>query len=127
MTASAYWQVRILDLPGALAQTSLDTEPLRFNLVVSDPIESFLEDGSPWRGIAGDYVVEVGPECNAAPGQDPTLPTLTASVNAFSRMWLGVRPASSLSWTDELSGSSGLLERLDRAFRLPVPSPDWEF
>ena len=126
MTASAYWQVRILDLPGALAQTSLDTEPLQFNLTLSDPIEPFLED-EPWQGIAGDYVVEVGPECNAAPGQDPALPILTASANAFSRLWLGIRPASTLSWTDELFGPPDLLTRLDRAFRLPVPSPDWEF
>jgi hypothetical protein len=126
MTASAYWQVRLLDLAGALAQTSLDTEPLRFNLTLSDPIESFLED-APWRGTAGDYVVEVGPECDATPGRDPSLSSLTASVNAFSRLWLGVRPASTLSWTDELAGSADLLARLDRAFRLPTPSPDWEF
>jgi len=118
--------VRLLDLPGALAQTSLDTDLLRFNVALSDPIESFLED-TPWRGTAGDYVVEIGPTCRAAPGWDPTLPTLTASVNAFSRLWLGVRPASTLSWTDELSGPPDLLTRLDRALRLPPPSPDWEF
>jgi hypothetical protein len=127
MTASAYWQMRILDLPGCLARTSLDVEPVRFNLTLSDPVERYLEDGSSWRGVAGDYVVEVGPACRAAAGREPSLPTLTASVNAFSRLWLGVRPASALAWTDELSGSVELLARLDRAFRLPSPSPDWEF
>jgi predicted acetyltransferase len=127
MTASAYWQMRILDLPGCLARTSLDAEPVRFNLTLSDPVERYLEDGSSWRGVAGDYVVEVGPACRAAAGREPSLPTLTASVNAFSRLWLGVRPASALAWTDELSGSVELLARLDRAFRLPSPSPDWEF
>jgi predicted acetyltransferase len=126
MTASAYWQVRILDLPACMAETTLDAEALRFNLTLSDPIELLLED-TPWRGTAGDYVVEVGPECDATPGRDPALPTLMASVNAFSRLWLGVRPASTLSWTDELSGPPDLLSRLDRAFRLPPPSPDWEF
>jgi len=127
MTASAYWQVRILDLEGCLASTSLDAEPVRFNLALSDPVERYLEDGSSWRGVAGDYVVEVGPTCRAAGGREPSLPTLTASVNAFSRLWLGVRPASTLSWTDELSGPEEILARLDRAFRLPPPSPDWEF
>ncbi len=127
MTASAYWQVRILDLPGALAGTSLDAEPVRFNLALSDPIEPFLEDASPWRGIGGAYVVVVGSDSRADRGTDRSLPTLTASVNAFSRMWLGVRSASSLSWTDELAGPPGLLARLDRAFRLPTPLPDWEF
>ena len=127
MTASAYWQLRILDLPGCLARTSLDAEPVRFNLVLSDPIESFLEDESPWRGVAGEYAVEVGPASRAESKADPALPTLTASVNAFSRMWFGVRPASTLSWTDDLSGPAELLESLDRAFRLPPSSPDWEF
>lgn len=127
MTASAYWQVRILDIAHCLARTSLDAEPLRFNLTVSDPIEPFLEDGSPWRGIAGEYIIEIGPECRATRGQDPAIPTLAASVNAFSRMWLGVRSATTLSWTDRLSGPPDLLKRLDRAFRLPPPSPDWEF
>ena len=127
MTASAYWQVRILDLPGCLSRTSLDAERVRFNLVLSDPIAPYLEDGSPWRGVAGEYVVEVGPESHAGPGVEPSLPTLTASVNAFSRMWFGVRPARSLSWTDDLSGPPELLDQLDRAFRLPPPSPDWEF
>jgi hypothetical protein len=127
MTASAYWQVRILDLAGTMDLTSLDAEPLQFNVTLSDPIEPFLGEDAPWKGIAGDYVVEVGPKCSAAPGQDPTLPTLKASINAFTRMWLGVRPATTLAWTDDLIGPAELLDHLDRAFRLPPPSPDWEF
>ncbi len=127
MTATAYWQLRILDLPGTLAMTSLDAPSVRFNLNLSDPIEAYLDENSPWKGIAGDYVVEAGPESHAAPGRDSSLPTLTASVNAFSRMWLGVRPASILSWTDELDGPNELLAQLDQTFCLPPPSPDWEF
>ena len=127
MRSSAYWQLRLLDLPGALAETAVDAEPARFNLVLSDPIESFLDDGAPWRGVAGDYVVRIGPESRAERGTDRSLPTLSASVNAFSRMWLGVRSATGLSWTDELSGPPDLLAQLDRILRLPTPSPDWEF
>jgi len=127
ITASAYWQVRLLDLPAALEATQLEAERTRFNLVLLDPIIRFLDEDISWRGVSGDYIVEVGPTCRASAGRDPTLPTLTASVNAFSRMWLGVRSATSLSWTDELEAPRGLLERLDVAFRLPVPSPDWEF
>jgi len=127
MTASAYWQVRIMDVPGALSRTSLDAEPVRFNLSLSDPVTSFLEDDAPWHGVAGEYVVAVGPESSAKRATDPSLPTLSASINAFTRLWLGVRPATTLSWTDELSGPPELLDRLDRAFRLPPPSPDWEF
>ncbi len=127
MTAAAYWQVRILDLPGCLASTSLDAEPVRFNLALTDPIGAYLEADSPWSGTTGEYIVAVGPESHAERGTESELPTLKASVNAFSRMWLGVRPANTLAWTDDLDGPSDLLERLDRAFRLPAPSPDWEF
>jgi len=63
----------------------------------------------------------------AEPGIDTTLPTLNASVGAFTRMWLGVRPATGLSWTDELSGPEELLEALDRLLCLPDPKPDWDF
>jgi len=127
MNTASYWQARLLDLPGALAETVLDTEPIRFNLTLSDPVGAFLDAEAQWTGIAGDYLVTAGPESSAEPGRDPSVPTLSASVNAFTRMWLGVRPASMLAWTDELVGPPDLLDRLDRTFRLPPPSPDWEF
>ena len=81
----------------------------------------------PWRGIGGEYMVELGEESRATPGQQSNLPTLTASVNAFSRMWFGVRTASDLSYTDELSGVPELLQQLDAKLRLPQPKPDCEF
>ena len=127
MRASAYWQLRLLDVPSALAGTVVDTEPVRFNLTLSDPIASFLDDEVTWRGTAGEYVVEIGPKSRAERGTDRSLPTLSASINAFSRMWLGVLPASGLAWTDDLSAPAPLLDRLDRALRLPPPMPDWEF
>lgn len=125
--ASAYWQVRMCDLQGCLVRTHLRGEAVRFNLKLADPIEAFLDESAPWRGIAGDYVVTLGPSSDAKPGRDPALPTLEASVNAFTRMWLGVRPASGLAVTDDLSGSPELLDALDWALRLPDPKPDWEF
>jgi len=127
MRASAYWQLRLLDVPGALAETAVDAEPARFNLTLSDPVAPFLDDDVPWRGTAGKYVIEIGPESHAEQGTDRSLPTLSASVNAFSRLWLGVRSATGLSWTDDLAGPADLLARLDRTLRLPSPSPDWEF
>ncbi len=67
-----------------------------------------------------------GEESSATPGQSAALPTLTASVNAFSRMWFGVRAASDLAYTDELSGPPELLQQLDETLRLPEPNPDCE-
>jgi hypothetical protein len=72
-------------------------------------------------------------EClvNTAPGTvryvDTGLPTLIATVNAFTRLWLGVGPATGLSFTDDLDGPRDLLVQLDHALRLPDPHPDWDF
>jgi hypothetical protein len=125
--SSAYWQTRICDLPGCLARTHLRCAELRFNLALSDPIAGYLDQDAPWRGVGGAYVVTLGRDSGAEAGRDEGLPTLTASVNAFTRLWLGVRPATGLSVTDDLSGPLALLEELDWAFRLPQPHPDWEF
>ena len=127
MRATAYWQMRINDLAGCLERTHLLGDEVRFSLVLTDPIATYLDEGVPWRGIAGEYVVTLGPSSSAEPGTDASLPTLAASVGAFTRMWLGVRPATGLAVTDELSGPPELLEALDWALLLPEPKPDWDY
>ena len=69
----------------------------------------------------------LGPASSAEPGVDAGRPTLTASAGAFTRLWLGVRPATRLTVTDALAGPPELLEKLDYALRLPDPKPDWDF
>jgi hypothetical protein len=125
--AGAYWQVRINDLVGCLEQTYLKGDGVRFNLALHDPIVRFLDGDVPWRGVGGEYIVTLGPRSGAEPGRDETLPTLACSVGAFTRMWLGVRPATGLAVTDELKGPEGLLRELDWALRLPEPNLDWDF
>jgi hypothetical protein len=123
-----YYQFRVLDVPGCLAQTHLpSTETLLLNVRVTDPIEARLPEGSPWRGCAGNYVASLGESCSAERGEDSSLPTLNATINAFTRLWLGVEPATGLAFTDDLSGPPGLLAALDRVLRLPEPDPDWDF
>lgn len=127
--ASAYWQVRVLDVNACLAATHLDGGPLAFRLELNDPIGDYLPDGTAWRGVSGAYDVTFGPTCRAerATSDRSHLPVLRASVNAFSRLWLGIRSATSLSWSDDLSAPSDLLTRLDRLLRLPHPTIDWDF
>jgi hypothetical protein len=127
MRAEAYWQGRICDLEGCLARTHLSGETLRFNLDLSDPIEALLPEDAPWRGAAGRYVVTLGPSSGAERGTDTALPTLVATVNAFTRLWLGVRPATGLAVTDDLRGPRELLQALDRVLCLPEPKPDWDY
>jgi predicted acetyltransferase len=126
-SALAFWQVRICDLEKCLAHTRLRHGEARFNLKLADPVAELLEESTGWRGVAGDYVVTLGSSSGAESGSDPSLLTLTASVNAFSRLWLGVRPATGLAVTDDLSGPPDLLEALDRVLQLPEPKPDWDF
>lgn len=124
---SAYWQMRILDLEGCLEKTHL-LEEVRFNLNLSDPLEHILPDDAKWKGVGGQYVITLGPASKAEPGYDENLPTLDASVGAFTRMWLGVRPATGLSVTDEIDGPDQLLADLDRVLSIvPQPKPDWDF
>ncbi len=127
MRATAPYQMRICDLAGCLARTHLPAGQVRFNLLLSDPIAAYLDEQAPWHGLAGEYVVTLGMESGARPGMDPALPTLRASAGAFSRLWLGVRPASGLSCTDDLTGPPELLAQLDQLLCLPPPLPDWEF
>jgi len=122
----AHWQLRINDLERCLAATRLRCDPIRFNLRLSDPIEGYLA-GHEWTGAGGDYVVTLGEECACTRGEEGGLPVLEAAVNAFSRMWLGVLPATTLAVTDEMSGPCELLEALDYAFRLPAPRTAWSF
>lgn len=125
--ALAYQQFRMLDLPGCMAQTRLVGAPVRFNLRLHDPIEGLLGADHAWQGIGGEYVVTLGEESAAALGADPSLPTLEASVGAFTTMWLGVRPATGLAITDSLHAPESLLTALDEVLCLPEPKPDWDF
>ena len=124
--ARAYWQMRVCDLTACLRVTHL-ARPLDFNLELEDPIERYLDRSAPWRGVGGSYILRLGPVSTASGGRDASLPTLRAGVGAFTRMWLGVRPASGLAVTDQLDGPPELLAALDRTLLLPEPKPDWDF
>jgi hypothetical protein len=123
----SWWQMRICDLPACLAETKLHGGEARFNLKLTDPIGRFLSEDALWRGVAGEYVISLGPSSGAERGRDENLPTMTASVSAFTRLWLGVGPATGLAVTDDLSAPDDLLEQLDVILRLPAPQPDWDF
>lgn len=126
--ALANWQLRINDLPACMQRTFLPSrQTLKFNLNVSDPIANYLEDDAPWRGVAGEYVISLGGKCSAEPGRDSKLPTLEATIGAFSRLWLGVRQASALAVTDDIKASPELLAQLDWQLCLPTPDVDWVF
>ncbi|MDP8238431.1 MAG: sterol carrier protein domain-containing protein [Candidatus Hatepunaea meridiana] len=127
MRAAAWWQLRICNLEKCLERTHLNGDEVRFNLILNDPIEKYLDEDVEWKGISGNYIITLGADSNAEKGSDKSLSTMKASVGAFTRMWFGVLPASSLAVSDELSASEELLKKLDNLIRLPKPKLDWEF
>ena len=80
-----------------------------------------------WSTVGGDWVVTLGEACTAAAGRDDALPMLEASVNAFTRLWIGARSAESLALTDDLRGPGALLAALTARWRLPEPTTDWDY
>ena len=124
---NSWRQLRILDVPKCLAKTRLDAETSTFNLTLSDPIAEYLNTEYPWRGVSGDFIVTLGAQSAAEGGNSRALPTLKASIGAFSRLWFGVRSASVLALTDDLSADDNLLRDLDRTLRLPQPQFGFDF
>ena len=126
-TSIAYWEHRICDLPACMAALSLPGADACFNLRLSDPIGNFLPDDAPWRGCAGDWTVSLGSTCRAEAGHDAALPMLEASINAFTRLWIGARRADALVMTDDLDGPDALIELLSAQWALPEPATDWDY
>jgi len=124
---SAYWQLRILNLEKCLAKTHLDCKELKFNLKLSDSVKKYLPADMEWQGIAGDYVITLGKNSSATKGEEDNLPTLAASVNAFTRMWMGIQPATTLVYSDSIVAPEELLKQLDKTFLLPPARTDWQF
>jgi len=122
----AWEQARILDLSACIAAVSLPGESVRFNLQLEDPIETWLSEDAAWNGVSGSHIVTLGPVSTVERGEDPALPALTASVGAFTRFWIGARPAKSLVISDRFACEPELCTALDRVIRLPRPVTDWD-
>ncbi|MDA1075950.1 MAG: sterol carrier protein domain-containing protein [Proteobacteria bacterium] len=116
--ALAWWQVRLLDVCKAVKGYH-SFVPVMFNLHLSDPIENYLPQNASWHGVGGDYIVSLDENSSARRGLDANLPHLHADIGAFSRLFFGVVPATSLADTEALQADPALLSQLDVAFGLP--------
>ncbi|MEM9624041.1 MAG: GNAT family N-acetyltransferase [Pseudomonadota bacterium] len=123
----AWWQLRILDVATCVSALRGLPQSLTLQLEVTDPVSKWLPEDARWRGIEGQYVVQLGDTCTAEVGFDAQLPRLQCSVNTLTRLLWCVRPASSLAVTDDLRGAPELLQQLDAILRLSPPVAGWEF
>jgi hypothetical protein len=119
----------MLDVGGCVGAASFPGPAVRFALDLDDPVAGHLPADAPWTGVAGRYTVELGERSSARPrsGDDASLPPLRCDVGAFTRLWLGITPATMLPLTDDVDAPASLLEQLDEAIRLPVPRPYFPF
>lgn len=123
-TADAWWQVRVLDLPACVAALA-PREHVRCNLVLRDPLASH---EAAFTDVDGEWVLDLHPDgATVERGSAADLPTLTASVGAFSRWWWGVQPAVDVALTDDLAAPPDLLAALDRTLVLPPPRTTLDF
>lgn len=121
-----WWQLRILDVPAAVAAFEWEGDPVEFDLELADPLTERL-DGNGWNGVAGTYHIAMGRTSSAVPRDPSGGPRLRASVGAFTRLWFGVLPASALALAGEIAAPTELTERLDRVLRLPPLLPARSF
>ncbi len=121
----AWWQARILDLPICLRALAGASDEFAFAAVITDPLTEY-GDGA---GIAGSWRMQLGPSAGAERCKAGVtgLPVLRASVNAMTRLLLGVGTASNLALTDHIEGSKDLLKNLDRALHVRSPVVGWDF
>ncbi len=124
--SNAWEQARIVDLDACVAAVQLPGETVRFTLQLHDPITEWLAADATWKGISGSHVVTLGPASSVEPGSDNSLPTLSTSVGAFTRLWIGAQPAASLAISDHFECEPELENALDRVMRLPTPNTDWD-
>ncbi|MCZ6853860.1 MAG: GNAT family N-acetyltransferase [Gammaproteobacteria bacterium] len=122
----AWWQLRVLNVAACVAKRLWHGPEVRFNLELTDPVESFLTEDD-WQGVGGDYVVTFGGTSNAISGSEAGLATLCASVNAFSRLLFGIISASSATLTDGVTAPENLLKALDAALVSPSAKLTWDF
>jgi hypothetical protein len=124
--AYAYWQLRMIDIPSCISAISTP-DALEFNLRLSDPIHALLPEGSKWRGVEGEYAVSLGVTSSAEPEPRNDLPVLEASINDFSRFWMGSARADALAAFASFRAEQDLINALDKSVRLPPPEPGWDY
>jgi predicted acetyltransferase len=130
--ADAWWQIRIVDMATCIAVMEPASEPFELLVEIDDPVEQHLAGSGyagSWKPLTGVWRFSFGATHTAERlGDAQTNVDLRTSINALSRWWLGVLPASSLGVIGQMHADSSTLTRLDQlTAHLPRPHPGWDF
>jgi hypothetical protein len=130
--ADAWWQVRIVNMDTCIAAMEPVAEPFEVVAEIEDPVADHLADSGysgSWEPLSGVWRLSFGRQHRAERLADTSRNVdLRTSVNALSRWWLGVLPASSLGVIRQMDASHDLLRLLDPlTAQLPRPHPGWDF
>lgn len=125
--SQAYQQLRICNLKKCIEAISFNGDEFSFNLKLSDPINDFLETSEKRNECQGDFTINIGKMSSIEKGLEKNLPMVKSSINAFSRLWIGILPAETIGLVEEIEIDEELKEKLTKAFYNPDVRSNWDY
>lgn len=126
VSSIAYQQLRICNLKKCIEKVHYEGKSYSFNLSLTDPLLDFIEDEN-FKGSSGNYTVSIGEESSITEGLSDGLPLIKGSINGFSRLWIGVISARTISLSEDLQIDKSLIQCLDKTFYRPDVKSDWDY
>jgi len=127
MRSIAYQQLRICNMENCINAVQFEGKPFSFNLTLSDPINDFLSEDNQFGECTGDFTVSIGNDSTVSRGLTKGLPLINGSINGFTRLWIGILPASTIGMVENLEIDESLVENLEKAFYRPDVRSDWDY
>ena len=127
MRSIAYQQLRICNLENCIKAVKYQGESYSFNLSLTDPINDFLEEGDKVYTCEGDFTVTIGTESSIKNGLIESLPLIKGNINGFTRLWIGIIPATTIGLVEDLQIDDVLIDNLVNTFYKPEARSDLDY
>ena len=127
MSSEAYQQLRICNLEKCIEAVQFNGVELSFNLELSDPINDFLEDSEKRNECQGKFIVKIGKTSSVKRGVVNKLPSVKCTINAFTRLWIGILPSETINLVEEIEIDEELKGKLTKTFYNPDVRSNWDY